>query len=436
MCDPWIEGKAFHDGWSLLAKTVFQPADFQNVTHIWFSHEHPDHFSPPTLAKIDPKIRSRITVLFQSTADKKLRDFCRKLNFGEFIEMKESEWYRLNRETELLCGSFGGGDSWLYTKSKGFSILNTNDCVINQRAAAQSIKDRVGAVDVLLAQFSYAQWEGNRRDREARRAAAQRKLEQLDVQIDIFKPRYIIPFASFIWFSHVENYYLNDEINRIGDVYNYLLQRSDGVIPIVLYPGESWEIGQHHQSSESVGKYAEDYCNVHNSPDLGTSDKVPLAQLAKASRNFTKMILDQLGRKALLYLLFLRPLKIYLCDYKESFAFSFIRGFRRVRIQLSDTDISMSSDALLYCFQFFWGFNSLHVNGRFEIPKRGDIDTFLLYERLATMINRGLTFREIVTRELKDRARGIVTFFRRLRSRCGYNFQGVPATSIVKQDRR
>jgi hypothetical protein len=52
ICGPWIEGKAFHNGWLLLANPDYKPADFQKVTHIWFSHEHPDHFSPPTLAKI------------------------------------------------------------------------------------------------------------------------------------------------------------------------------------------------------------------------------------------------------------------------------------------------------------------------------------------------------------------------------------------------
>ena len=42
--DPWISGEVFHNGWSLLSKTKFTFSDFKNITHIWFSHEHPDHF--------------------------------------------------------------------------------------------------------------------------------------------------------------------------------------------------------------------------------------------------------------------------------------------------------------------------------------------------------------------------------------------------------
>ena len=49
ICDPWLSGDAFDHGWSLLSETKFQASDFAEVTHIWFSHEHPDHFSPPNL---------------------------------------------------------------------------------------------------------------------------------------------------------------------------------------------------------------------------------------------------------------------------------------------------------------------------------------------------------------------------------------------------
>ena len=63
MFDPWIEGFAFDNGWSLLSTSKFTYDDFSNITHIWFSHEHPDHFSPFVLKKIDPEIRRNITIL-------------------------------------------------------------------------------------------------------------------------------------------------------------------------------------------------------------------------------------------------------------------------------------------------------------------------------------------------------------------------------------
>jgi UDP-MurNAc hydroxylase len=67
ICDPWIEGTAFNNGWRLVSPTKFAYQDFAVVTHIWFSHEHPDHFSPSNLRSIPEEFRRRITVLFHRT---------------------------------------------------------------------------------------------------------------------------------------------------------------------------------------------------------------------------------------------------------------------------------------------------------------------------------------------------------------------------------
>ena len=65
VCDPWLTGLAFNQSWALLTETRFQPGDFEGVDYIWFSHEHPDHFSPPDLRSIPERIRSNITILFK-----------------------------------------------------------------------------------------------------------------------------------------------------------------------------------------------------------------------------------------------------------------------------------------------------------------------------------------------------------------------------------
>src|SRR5205823_15052942 len=74
--DPWLFGSAFNNGWDLISEAKFSLDDFREITHIWFSHEHPDHFAPPVLKAIDPAVRANITVLFQETKDHKVLDFC------------------------------------------------------------------------------------------------------------------------------------------------------------------------------------------------------------------------------------------------------------------------------------------------------------------------------------------------------------------------
>ena len=85
--DPWLEGSVFDESWSLLAPSIFTNRDFETITHIWFSHEHPDHFFPPNLLRIPAEIRARIHVIFQPTIDRRVVDFCRKVGFASVAEL-------------------------------------------------------------------------------------------------------------------------------------------------------------------------------------------------------------------------------------------------------------------------------------------------------------------------------------------------------------
>ena len=49
--DPFLFGSAFNNGWNLI-KEVDHEKILKDITHIIFSHEHPDHFSVPFLKSI------------------------------------------------------------------------------------------------------------------------------------------------------------------------------------------------------------------------------------------------------------------------------------------------------------------------------------------------------------------------------------------------
>ena len=397
ICDPWLEGEAFNRGWALLAKSAFTPDRFQGATHVWCSHEHPDHFHVPTLRAIDPAVRANLTFLYQSTQDKLVFKFCQKLNFKEIIELDEHRWLKLDNEVALLCGKHDSGDSWLYVKTPAGGILNTNDCVIDREQDARMVRQRVGDVKVLLTQFSYGNWQGNAAQAHLRKAAALQKLRQIDLQVEVFRPQYVVPFASFIWFNHAENFYMNDEINKVGDVVEHLRAKFTSVTPVVLYPGERWEIGAPHDSAGSVARYRPDYERIRQGPAHGSSAKIDLDALAAAGDKFRGQVLERLQRNPLLGLLrFTRPLRIYLTDHRRSFAFSLRRGLQESTVAYADNDVAISSESLLYAFSSPYGFNTLHVNGRFEIPEHGNFTAFRTYERFGYCINRGITVRQLL----------------------------------------
>ena len=94
ICDPWLDGSVFNNGWDLLSLTHWAYDDFRRLTHIWFSHEHPDHFCPPNIQKIPEDARDSLEVLYQATRDRKVLDFCQKIGF-QTREARPFEWIDL-----------------------------------------------------------------------------------------------------------------------------------------------------------------------------------------------------------------------------------------------------------------------------------------------------------------------------------------------------
>ena len=59
--DPWLFGECFNDGWSLKQKDLtiekITEEEINSITHLWISHEHPDHFHIPSLKFLLSKIK-------------------------------------------------------------------------------------------------------------------------------------------------------------------------------------------------------------------------------------------------------------------------------------------------------------------------------------------------------------------------------------------
>src|ERR687888_1869638 len=79
LSDPWYEGKPFNYGWALLSPAA--PVSFSDVSYIWISHEHPDHFSISTLKKIPATDKQRIKVLYQHHASPRITKAIKDLGF-------------------------------------------------------------------------------------------------------------------------------------------------------------------------------------------------------------------------------------------------------------------------------------------------------------------------------------------------------------------
>lgn len=385
MIDPWLEGRVFNNGWDLISQTQFKFEDFDKVTHIWFSHEHPDHFFPPNLNRISEAHRKNITVLFQETIDKRVINYCKKIGFKHVIELKPDTFEVLSPDLKVMCELYQEGDSWILIKSKDYTIFNTNDCGIRDKFAADKIQQQVGKIDLLLTQFSYAYWAGNIEDREFRRKVADDKLEGLKFQVDVFNPEIVVPIASFVWFCHEENFYLNDEVNRPQKVVDFINNRTKAKA-VLLYPGESYWPNKEHDSASSINKYNTDFERIMLGENLVKGQSVAEEELKIQAKNFVV----NLERNFKIWTKLLTPTNIWITDYNKSFQMSLEKGLSEIDLNCEECDASLSSESLLFNFKFPWGNDTLGINGRYQRPKKGNYSRFYNFFRYDQLASRGI----------------------------------------------
>ena len=390
LVDPWVEGPVFNNGWSLLdtstsnASLVHELDSLHRNTFIWFSHEHPDHFSVPFIKRLKHDFPRKVTLLFQQTKDKRVVTFLRRSGFT-VIECMPGEAVCLDNEMALTVYPHADGDSYCLITCGGRNILNLNDCAINSAELCRDVKRRlpaeVGHVDLLLTQFGYANWVGNPFEPELRRAAAEEKLQRIKLQIAAFSPTLTIPFASFVRFSSIENDYLNDCQNTAGQLARWAARAPSTSSIRFMQPGGKLDL-DHDNPATTVRR--SDLAVLHWErlarqsaellpPEPAVAPDVVRAAVDKhraATRANLLMLPWLLERVGLI-----KPLRIYLPDLSMIITASYVRGYSEQPAGLPH-DISMTSPSAVFLFSNEYGFNTTHVNGRFRTSDNAALERF------------------------------------------------------------
>ncbi len=391
--DPWIDGPAFDFGWDLLVPSKFGAEDFESISHIWFSHEHPDHFSPANLKAIPPDQRAKITILYQNSADHRVAKFCRSAGFKEVIELEPNHWVTIAPGLEILCTPHDNGDSWIATRTSNGLILNLNDCVIKSAQQCRKILRQVGAVHILATQFSYANWVGNPGDHRAAAAAASEKLSWMKTQIDNLQPTYVLPFASFVYFSHQDNFFVNDAMTTIEAAVKFIREETAGS-PVVLFPGDRWDLDSTDppEPRSAIQKYGDARDRMMSQGFRHRSQSIPLEVLISHGRQFVESMRAKNGW--VVRALF--PTLVHIDDHNATLRISGA-GVELKPAARDICDIACKSDALNYCFLNEWGGRTLDINARFEVPSKGHYWKFKAWATLANFNSRSEGLREILS---------------------------------------
>ena len=146
LTDPWYQGDAFHKGWGLIHELTDDEISgwLEKVSHIWISHEHPDHFSIMFFKKFGKQIKNNnIQIIFQETSDKRVETFLSKSDYDLDI-ISFNSWKKLASDFEILCFKDGFYDSGLAIKTSDKTILNLNDCEIKDNKRCEEVLSITG----------------------------------------------------------------------------------------------------------------------------------------------------------------------------------------------------------------------------------------------------------------------------------------------------
>lgn len=400
LVDPWLEGTAFNNGWSLLDQSTSSQALIATLNksglpvYIWYSHEHPDHFSIPFLKKFKEQFRGIATFLFQQTLDKRVAGFLRKTGF-DVAECAPGVPVVLGRDMRITVFPYSDGDSWCLVNSGGRTILNLNDCVLNTAEQCQAVKAKLdkmtSRVDFLFTQFGYANWVGNPEQGSLHRMAAREKINRIALQVSHFRPKVTVPFASFVYFSSPDNAYFNEHQNTPRDIAEAAQLAPCAHAIRFLRPGSAVDLEgdsaasltREHEAALAHWMGLMDQRSKLSAP----APEVPLAEIKSAFLKYRAGVSERLHAlpRMLELVRRIRPLVIYLSDLRQTVQVSYRRGWT-VLERDAPFHVSMTSTNALFLFKNEYGFDTTQVNGRFRTSNasaQGAFSRFFLPQRMA-----------------------------------------------------
>jgi UDP-MurNAc hydroxylase len=386
LMDPWLFGKIFNDSWSLLPEPKFDPALLDKIDYIWISHEHPDHCHFPTLDSFPAAFKARVTILFQDRDYAKVFAALRKLGYQRFKRLPHRAVVALSDQpdaTKVYCYHAGLMDSALAVLGQWQVIFNANDARISGGECKGILHD-IGHVDVLLNQFSLAAYGGFEPHEKYLPRRARQILENVSSVHRGLQAKVTIPFASFMYFSSLDNKYVNKFANSARDATGYLRRR--GQRAAVLYPGDSYEVGAAHDSSEALAQF-----DQIPGVDERSYDAVKSKTMAEIVAAYDNLAAQMRDKYSMLVLRMLRPVTIRIPDLDKTVAFRLTKGSLEEVDNTTAPDLVINSQPLWFGFKFPFGMQTLGVSARFRLLR--NFNNWKFHRILFSLNNGGIYLR-------------------------------------------
>ncbi len=251
LMDPWLNDPTYHGTWWHFPPLVTTVEDLPKIDYLYISHEHPDHFDPPTLAKLDKSI----PVIIANFEKKRFRDRLRKVGFENIVELDYHQDYEpagSGLTLRLIAPDRAWDDSAILVRDGRHTIFNVNDCHLSDATL-----ERLGRefdIDLAFLTFTGASqypncFEFSPEERRKRSIDSKRShVEEFVEWARFLKTKRAVPAAGNFALLAEEQLFMNDSsyANTPADAIALLAAQAPEIEGIQMNPGDRWSEGEGH----------------------------------------------------------------------------------------------------------------------------------------------------------------------------------------------
>jgi UDP-MurNAc hydroxylase len=245
LMDPWLTDPTYHGTWWHYPPLAMGVKDLPKLDYLYISHEHPDHFDPPTLEQIDKNVQ----VFIANYRRKRFRDRLRDIGFKRITELEFGEEVRCNGEglsLRLIPPDRTWDDSAILLKDGRTTVLNVNDCHLDDVTLAGI--GETESVDLAFLTFTGASqypgcFEFPLEDKIARwRASKTAHLEEFVSWATLLKAKRAVPAAGNFALLAPDQLFMNtsDYVNTPQEAVDLLHERAPHIEGLQMNPGDVW----------------------------------------------------------------------------------------------------------------------------------------------------------------------------------------------------
>ena len=376
LADPWLEGAVHNNACRLLDDATGSAALITALNagglpvFVWCSSSRPEHLSRSFVQRFRAEFRGIATFLCRED-DWRLADELRRYRLA-VARCPPGAPRTLATGLHLTAHAGSDGESYCLIACGRYTLLHPGEralasAAVCRRAAAQLRAGQV-RIDLLLTGFADLAWDGDAAQTTRGNAAAERGIGRMACQIDAFRPRLVVPVASFAHFGRIDNAWRNHGRPTPLDLLEApALATLRGVIRF-MRPGMQIDLdsatpatlrAQHEEAlAYWIARWRE------RPPPLPRPPRAPLAALKDAFASYSHRAGVHLhGLPRLLeWLGVVRPLHLALPDLHRTIVLSYRHGLRSL-VRDARADIAMCSGTALYLLQAGDGFDTTVAGG-------------------------------------------------------------------------